>query len=181
MSQAGKVITNTVGPGDTTGLKGNDNLVVVPDGSGHINVIGDGVTLSTSRTGANTLFIEIEGTDTNSLTTNDNAYHTILTITPAVGGAAITGTGYVIGSRVDAGIGVQYSLACGGQFSFVSHLVNGSGTATLINQTGTPDRSAAATNASYQVIVSGINTLVQVRGETGQVWDWKAVINFVEI
>ena len=173
------VFTNTgpSGTGPVQTLTGNDGLAVVPTAGGTINVVGDGITLSTARNGANTLLISLNNTTATTLTTNDGAFHTIIPYALAGTGEAAAVNGTIVGTRFDGGN--VYTAACGGPFSFIARSVAGSGVATLIDQSVTPSTDSSTGNATFQVSASGLNINIQVRGEAGQTWHWSALINFI--
>lgn len=177
------IVFNPTGPSGTgpiLTLTGNTGGAVSPTAGGNINTVGDGSTITiTGSPGTNTLTASLINQTTNTTTTNDGAYHTIITYAMNIAGEAVGVTGTIIGTRTDGAN--DYNAACGGPFSFVARLVGGSGTATLLTSSVTPSEDSSTGNASFQVTTSTSNVLVQVRGETGETWNWKALINYVTL
>jgi hypothetical protein len=171
------------GPGSSGGgsvltLTGNDGLPVSPTLAGNINVVGDNITLSTSRNGANELLITLNNTTANTLTTNDGAYHTIIDYAMNIAGEAVAANGSVVGTRTDGAN--DYNAMCGGGFTFTARLEPGAGTATLLTFDVSSQANDSSTgNAAFQMIQSGSSILIQVRGEAAETWNWKASINFI--
>lgn len=179
MSQSGRVIQSGGSSGPILTLTGNTGGAITPV-AGNINVVGDGITLSTAKNGAGTLLISLENTTSNTLTTNDGAYHTIIDYAMNVAGEAVTVNGSIVGTRTDGAN--DYNAMCGGQFTFTARLVGGSGTAVLLNRDVSSQSEDSSTgNAAFDVVASGSSILVQVRGEAAQTWNWKALINFVNL
>ncbi len=62
MSQAGRFISSSPAPGTVLTLTGNSGGAVGPDGSGNINVVGDGTTVTVAgNPGTDTLTISVAG------------------------------------------------------------------------------------------------------------------------
>lgn len=180
MSQAGKITQAGGAAGPILTLTGNTGGVITPV-AGNINVVGDGVTLSTAKNGAGTLLISLENTTATTLTTNDGAFHSFPPFSLAGTGEAVVVTGSVVGTRFDGGN--VYTAICGGPFSFVARAEVGSGVALLSNeQFGGQFEDSSTGNAAYQIVASGgLDILIQVRGEAGQTWHWKVLFNFISL
>lgn len=61
MSQVGKIGNGGGGSGTVTSLVGNDSIVVPPNGSGEINVVGSGGVTTSGDIPTNTLTISVSG------------------------------------------------------------------------------------------------------------------------
>lgn len=172
------IVFNPTGPsggGPVLSLTGNDGLAVVPTGGGTINVVGDGVTLSTSRNGANTMLLTIDGESANTVTTNDATPTTIATFSLAVTGEAVTVTATIIGTKAD------FSAACGGTAFVVARRQTAMAAAPLIVANVSPNEDSTTGNPTFQVVLSGNDVLFQVIGEAATVYNWKALLRFTNL
>lgn len=180
MSQIQKVITTGGGGGgDVVTISGNTGGTISPDGSGNISIVGDGVTLTTSKNGASQMLITLENSVANTLTTSDTAFHQIIPVSLNIDGEAVQGIVSIVGANDD------YSAVFGVNNTFTARLVNGSPTAVLQNVGAAKGNTDSSEDVlpTFQIVVSGTTISIQVKsastGGIAETWHWKATTTFV--
>lgn len=169
MSQSGTYEIGNPGLLDVTSLTGNDGLIVVPDGAGNIDVLGDDIFISTSRTGANTLTISLNNTVTNTAQTIGAVTADIITLSLNIPLTAISVVAEIIGAADD------YTGSC-------SLVITGGARREALGGAilaGTPDGFFSANDlnpAEADIVVSGNNIIVRVTGKALTTINWKAVV-----
>lgn len=120
-------------------------------------------TCTNASTGAWTWQSIPGGPATATVTTTDATPTTLVSITPTTN-SVTTVYGYVSGANA------AHSDACGGEFS--ATFLNNAGTLTLVNTQFVLVNSSST--ATYNVIQSGSNIIVQVTGIAATTYNWKA-------
>jgi hypothetical protein len=174
MSQAGIFEVGNPGVADVQTLTGNDGLIVVPDGAGNINVVGDDVFIQTTRTGANTLTISPINTAQVTATTIGAVTANLATLTLNNDPSAVFVTAHIIATYDD------YSASAG--LLLLGAARRAGGGAILV---GLPDGLLTATDFGAGVtgdfVVSGNTLILQVTGAMGATINWQAQVQFQEI
>ena len=159
------------GTGPVQSLTGNDGLIVIPSASHTINVVGDGLTVNTSRTTATTLNIAIVGTQVDTAQTVDGSTITCGTVTVADNEIVIVQS-RVIGAYESA---TNEAIGCVLTATFRKQ---GAADVALIQAV---EQTALARSGGVGVLVdatydtSGATVLVSVTGEALHTINWKAI------
>ena len=172
------IVFNPAGPsgtGPVLSLTGNDSLTVVPTAGGTINVVGDGLTLTTTKNGANTLLVSIEGQTANTVTTNDATPTEIFSYSLASTGEAVTLSADIIGHKAD------FSAACGGTIFTVARREAGMAAAPLFGTNVNPNEDSTTGAPTFQATLVGNDVVVEVIGEAGITYNWRAFIRNVTL
>jgi len=107
---------------------------------------------------------EVDIVDLSTVSTANNAWTTIA-ILPMVADSAVTSIFDVVAKRTDA-----Y-----GYFSaqYAALLTDNAGTPEVVRNVSTIFRKTTQVGLNFRVQGSGVDFLFQVRGRSGQQWDWE--------
>lgn len=174
MSQSGKVIQAGGSAGPVLTLTPNAGGPVSPV-AGTIAVIGDAITLTTSNNGPGSLLITLEGQTANTVTTIDATPTEIFSYSLAGTGEAVTLSAEIIGHKAD------FSAACGGTIFTVARRQAAMAAAPLFGTNINTNEDSTTGAPSFQATLVGNDVVVEVIGEAGITYNWKAFIRNVTL
>jgi hypothetical protein len=172
MSQSGFFINGNPGMGFLQTLTGNDGLIVVPDGAQNIDVLGDDIFTTTSRTGASELTISLINTSFISVTTIDATPTTLFSLAIPIN-SAVSIYCDVLGAQD------TFALVCSG-FIQCSARRQGGG-AAIVGIAADLSSSNNFATAEFDIVVVGNNIVLQVTGEVATTINWVATVRYLDI
>jgi hypothetical protein len=171
MSQAGKAITAGGAAGPVLTLTADNAVAVTPFG-GTINVLGDGVSITT--TGNNgTHSITISSGQTDLLQTIDATQQTLATITLAPNEVVL------VNSQVVGAYQAASNAAIGGDFEVLVRKQGAAGAAIIGNIVPIAAIKSNGSTAQITVATAGNTVTVRVTGEAATTINWKSVTTVV--
>lgn len=172
MSQSGTYEVGNPAIADVQSLTGNDGLIVIPDGAGNINVVGDTTFTETLRIGPNTLAITLINNQQVTIQTVD-ATPTTLGFVTLANNSAVSMIAEVIGAQN------TYAQVCSGIIQYSA--MRAGGGAVLIGGPVYLNASDNFATADFLIDVSGNDLRLRVVGEAATTINWKANIRHIVI
>lgn len=173
MSQAGKVITAGGAAGPVLTLTADNAVAVTPVG-GTINVLGDGVSVTTTgNNGTHSITISATGGQVDLLQTNDATQQTLATITLAANEVVL------VNSQVVGAYQAANNAAIGGDFEVLARKQGAAGAAIIGNIVPIAAIKSNGSTAQITVSTAGNTVVVRVTGEAATTINWKSITTVV--